>query len=314
MEDALGVTHGKKGELNGSRAVVRYADDFCVFCESQEDAEQAKMLLSTWLAERGLVLSDEKTHIVHISEGFNFLGFNIRHYQVSTTKTGWKLLIKPSKEAVQKHRDRMKAEWEMARGQSIERILWKLNPIIRGWANYHRRGTAKATFGMLDSWMFTKEVRYVKHTPPHKSTTWQQHTYWGQLNPARQDNWVFGDKHTRRCLLKYSWFPIERHLLVKGTASPDDPALKVYWQQRATAKARDLAPNRYKIAMKQQGLCPMCKNSLFKEEEVQVHHNVPKAQGGKDTYGNLVLVHLYCHQQHHASGRGEVGVLESGSE
>src|SRR6266446_10490757 len=178
MEEALGIKHRKRGELDSNRAVVRYADDFCVFCESQEDAQAVKRILTDWLSKRGLVLSAEKTNIVHLTEGFNFLGFNIRLYRVSNTKTGWKLLTKPSKEAVQKHREQMKQEWEAVRGWKMEKILWKLNPIIRGWANYYRTGTAKETFTKLDNWMFYKEVRHVKRTHPRKPKQWQQRKYW----------------------------------------------------------------------------------------------------------------------------------------
>ena len=300
MEEALEIKHRKRGELDSKRALVRYADDFCVFCESQEDAERAKHILTEWLSKRGLTLSPEKTKIVHLTEGFNFLGFNIRHYKATNTKTGWKLLTKPSKEAVQKHREKMKQEWEAVQGWKLEKILWKFNPIIRGWAIYHRTGTAKETFNKMDNWMYQKEVRHAKRTHPQKPKKWRQQKYWGRLNLNRQDKWVFGDRHTGQHLLKYRWFPIERHVLVKGKASPDDPTLKEYWKQRNAAKAKDLAPNKQKMARKQQGLCPICKNTLFNDEELHVHHKKPKAKGGKDTYGNLQLVHLFCHQQIHA--------------
>ncbi len=313
MEEALGIKHRKRGELDSKRAIVRYADDFCVFCESQEDAEASKQILTEWLSKRGLVLSPEKTKIVHLTEGFNFLSFNIRLYRASNTKTGWKLLTKPSKEAVQKHRDKMKQEWEEVRGWNVQKILWKLNPIIRGWANYHRTGTAKETFSKLDDWMFYKEVRHVKRTHPHKPKKWRQRKYWGRLNLDRQDHWVFGDKHTGHHLLKYSWFPIERHILVKGTSSPDDPALKDYWQKRNAAKAKDLPPSRQKIARKQNGICPICENTLFNDEELHVHHKKPKAKGGKDNYGNLVLVHYFCHQQIHTGENVEDELLDQGS-
>jgi RNA-directed DNA polymerase len=116
----------------------------------------------------------------------------------------------------------------------------------------------------------------------------------------RQDHWVFGDKQTGQDLLKYRWFPIERHILVKGTASPDDRALKDYWQKRHVAKAKDLSSSRQKIARKQHGICPVCTHTLFNDEELPVHHKKPKATGGKDNYGNLVLGHSFCHQQIHA--------------
>jgi hypothetical protein len=97
MEEAIGVKYDYRGQLVGKRAVVRYADDFVCFCETKEDAQAVQTLLSQWLAERGLTLSEEKTRIVHLIEGFDFLSFNIRHYPApQTSKTGWKLLIKPN--------------------------------------------------------------------------------------------------------------------------------------------------------------------------------------------------------------------------
>jgi RNA-directed DNA polymerase len=301
MEEALSVKYSKQGQLISRRAVVRYADDFVVFCETRADAEHAQALLGEWLSERGLAFSPEKTRIVHLSEGFNFLGFNIRHYPMpQTTRTGWKLLTKPSKEAVQEHRDHLKEAWTALKGQNVPAILRKLNPMIRGWANYHRTGTAKETFRTLDHWMYQRAKRFVKRSHPTKSKEWRHTKYWGKLNLDRNDHWVFGDKHTGAHLLKFSWFPIERHTLVKGRASPDDPALKDYWKERNGAKAKDLTPSKQKLARRQQGRCPSCRESLFNEEELQVHHRQPKKQGGKDTYSNLQLVHLFCHQQIHA--------------
>jgi hypothetical protein len=109
---------------------------------------------------------------------------HIRLYRVSNTKTGWKLLTKPSKEAVQKHREKMKQEWEAVRGWKLEKILWKFNPIIRGWANYYRTGTAKETFHKLDNWMFDKEVRHVKRTHPRILFTVSLKGLAGQAQPG----------------------------------------------------------------------------------------------------------------------------------
>lgn len=304
MEEALGVKHKKRGGIISKRAVVRYADDFCVFCESQEDAESVIEILVEWLNKRGLMLSPEKTKIIHLSEGFNFLGFNIRHYKApKTSKSGWKLLTKPSKESVNKHREKMKLEWESLHGHNIQKVIWKLNPIIRGWVNYFRTGTSKETFGKLDNWTFYKEVRFVKRTHPTKPKKWQQRKYWGRLNLDRQDNWVFGDKHTGQYLLKYTWLPIERHILVKGSSAPDDPHLKGYWELRRKAKAKNLAPNRQRMAKNQKGICPVCCDTLFNEEELHVHHKKPRSKGGKSTYDNLILVHFFCHQQLHAKDK-----------
>jgi RNA-directed DNA polymerase len=165
MEEALGVKYDSRGQLIGKRAVVRYADDFVCFCETKEDAEQVRGILMEWLKERGLTLSAEKTRIVHLTEGFDFLGFNIRHYPAPlTSRTGWKLLIKPSKESVQEVQKKLQGLWAAVQGSNTQSALTKLNPVIRGWANYFRTAVAKEIFSKLDSWMFYKADRYTRYT------------------------------------------------------------------------------------------------------------------------------------------------------
>jgi RNA-directed DNA polymerase len=301
MEEAIGVTYDCRGQLIGKRAVVRYADDFVCFCESKEDAEQVQRILMEWLQERGLTLSEEKTRIVHLTEGFDFLGFNIRHYPApQTSRTGWKLLIKPSKESVHEVQKKLKDQWNKARGTNVQSVLAKLNPIIRGWANYFRPTVAKEVFNKRDNWMFYKADRYTRWMHPNKPKDWRHRKYWGRFHLDRLDCWVFGDKQTGGYLLKFSWFPIERHKLVKGRSSPDDPRLKDYWGKRQARSATDLTFSKQKLAKRQKGRCPECGESLFNDEELQVHHLLARSQGGKDTPGNLALVHLLCHQQIHA--------------
>jgi RNA-directed DNA polymerase len=302
METVLGIKGARaNGYSHNKRAVIRYADDIIVLCESQQDTQGVKQTLTPWLSQRGLTWSEEKTRIVCLEEGFNFVGFNIRRYPSKTTKSGWKLLTKPSKEAIAKHRERLKQEWKALRGQNINAVIRKLNPIIRGWANYFRSGVASETFHKLDNWMHYKQMRYIRRTHPHKPKQWGKTKYFGRLNLDRQDKWVFGDKQTGAYVHKYRWFPIERHILVKGTASPDDPKLRDYWRQRNATKVEDLTPSKQKVSLRQKGYCPVCGESLFNEEELHLHHKKPRAQGGKSNYGNLQLVHLYCHQQLHRS-------------
>lgn len=242
MEEALGVKYNNRSELIGERAVVRYADDFVVFCETKEDAEKSTEILNLWLRKRGLSFSQEKTRIVHLKEGFDFLGFNIRHYPVTNTATGWKLLIKPSQKSVQEIRNKLRQDWLTLKSQSVLAIIAKINPIIRGWTNYFRIGISSQTFSKLDSWMFYRECRYANRMHPEKSSSWRNTRYGGKLNLNREDNWVFGYKRTGQHLLKFSWSNIERHTLVKGRSSPDDPNLKEYWMEREKAKVKELAP------------------------------------------------------------------------
>lgn len=300
MESALEIRYNNWGTNRSKRGLVKYADDLVVFCESREDAEEATQILNNWLRDRGLELSAEKTRICHLSEGFDFLGFNIRHYKSQNARTGWKLLIKPSKASVQKIKDKMREIWLRRKGHDMAVILRELNPIIRGWANYYRIGVASRTFNKLDNWMFRRQVRYVNRRHPNKPKYWKRSRYWGRLIPDRQENWVFGDKQRELHLLKFSWFPIQRHILVRGKASPDDPNLQEYWRKRDTVRSKNLTAGRRRIAKAQTGICPVCGESLFNGEQIYVHHKKPVKEGGRDIYSNLQLLHMYCHQQVHS--------------
>lgn len=301
MEEALGIKYDRQGYSKSPRGIVRYADDFTVFCESREDAQNCISLLTEWLRERGLSLSMEKTWIVHLTEGFDFLGFHVQHYPTPHTRTGWTLLITPSRKSVQRLRETLRCEWLKLKGHNIRAVIQQLNPKIRGWANYFRIACASKVFNKLDKWMFHRQVRWSKYSHPKKPWKWRNAKYWGRFNLDRLDNWVFGDKQTGAYLWKFSWFSIKRHVLVKGKASPDDPSLREYWEQREKAKASTLVPSSQKIAQKQAHLCPHCGESLYNGELIHRHHKKPKSQGGKDTYSNLLLVHLYCHQQIHST-------------
>jgi RNA-directed DNA polymerase len=130
MESALGALQHREGKSAGSRAVVRYADDFVVLCASREDALRVQeVLLPPWLAERGLALSGEKTRIVHLREGFDLLGCHVRHYEApQASRSGWKLLIKPSKKAAAGLRAKLKETWLRLRGHGIQAVLRRLSP------------------------------------------------------------------------------------------------------------------------------------------------------------------------------------------
>jgi RNA-directed DNA polymerase len=184
MEAALGIRLNSKGGTVGSRAVVRYADDFVVFCESQEDATRVRdCLLPPWLADRGLSLSEEKTRIVHLTEGFNFLGFSIKQYPCpQSTRMGRKLLIRPSKASVAGVREKLRDLWRRQQGQSVQAALRDLNPVVRGWANYFRTVVSSRIFALLDSWMFRRALRYARRTHPTKPAWWLERRYWGRLN------------------------------------------------------------------------------------------------------------------------------------
>jgi len=206
---------------------VRYADDFVVTGANQELLEQkVKPALTAFLKERGLELSEQKTVITHIQEGFSFLGHTVRKY-------GDKLLITPAKSKVQTLRDKIKQVIQSALGLAQEVLVRKLNPLLRGWANYYRHGAAKATFEKLDHYVFGKMWRWVTRRHPRKSRGWKKRKYFS----AGEDGTfsVRVQLKGKSCVLKlYSLAstPIERHIKVRGTANPYDPNYTDYFDQR----------------------------------------------------------------------------------
>ena len=303
MEAAVGISYAKDGnyhKIKGKCALVRYADDFVICTETKEEAEKAKEKIEVWLQERGLTLSQEKTQITHMSEGFNFLGFNLKHYPTSKRGTGKVLLIKPSPEAVKTLNYRMKQEWHELIGHNAETVMKRLIPILRGWGNYYSIGVSKGTFSEIDHQMFLWEKRWCARTHPHKSWAWKQKTYFGKVS-GHEDKWVF--KGTNAYLPKLAWIPIQRHIPVKHDASLDDPELCSYWEKREQRKTKFLPRTEQELARRQQGKCAHCHTSLFNDEELHKHHKLHKSKRGTDKLSNLKLVHYLCHLQIHGSQR-----------
>ncbi len=318
MEEALGIRYKwnkdsrkKEGgfwQNTNNLSLIRYADDFVILTESKEDAEVARTTISKWLSKRGLELSDEKTRISHIREGFDFLGWNFRKFKTTSRKTGMITLIKPSKKNISKFKEGLKELFKSFKGSPAGKIVRDLNPKIRGWGNYHQGVVAKETFSALDKYIWWKLMRWGKRTHPKKSGEWIVEKYFGCLCPGRKDKWVFGNKNKEHQYVeKLSWIPIQRHTLVAFKNSPDDPELREYWEKRkaklneATAMGR-FSKGKDKLALQQEYICPWCKQDLGSNGELHVHHIQPKHLGGKDSYDNLIYLHEDCHHSIHALG------------
>ena len=154
-----------------------------VFSPTHEKAVEAQHLLSTWLGTRGLRLSGEKTHIRHLREGFNFLGFNVRHYPTpNSSRSGYKLLIKPSPDSIRQIKRKLKGLWRKHVGSPTVALINEMNPVIRGWSNYFRIGVAKEVFAALDRFMYERAQRYMQRRHPRKSGWWRTQKYWGRVS------------------------------------------------------------------------------------------------------------------------------------
>jgi RNA-directed DNA polymerase len=230
METAAGARYrtapSHRGwSVPGTPVLIRYADDLVALCHSRQQAEQVKAGLAAWLAPRGLSFNEDKTQIVHLSEGFDFLGFNVRHYP------NGKLLIKPSKAAVKRFRARLRTEVRHLYGANSLAVITKLNPILRGWAAYYRTAVSKQVFASIDHTLVWTMLKWGRHRHETKSYRWIVNRYFGRFHPTRQNRWLFGDRETGACLTKLSWTPIRRHQMVNADASPDDPTLAYYWKR-----------------------------------------------------------------------------------
>ena len=265
LEEAAGVRYRTSGThtgdtMPGSPVAIRYADDVAVLCHSQEQAGQVKARLAEWLAPRGLAFNEDKTNIVHLSEGFDTLGFNVRRYN-------GKLLIKPSKAAVRRLRERLAAEMRILRGGNAMAVIAKLNPIIRGWAAYYRGVVSSRLFRWLDSYLWKLLYKWARWRHSNKPKFWIVGRYFGKFNKFRNDHWVFGDRDTGAYLVKFSWTAIERHVPVKGAASPDDPALAAYWAKRREKIKPPLDRYTLRLLTAQHGLCPLCGDYLLSSDQ-----------------------------------------------
>ena len=143
-----------------------------------------------------------------------------------------KLLIKPSKAAVRRIRERLRAEMRSLRGANAQAVIARLNPIIRGWSAYYRTVVSSEIFAALDHYLWKLTYKWAKHSHPNKPNRWIVRRYFGKFNKSRQDQWVFGDRDSGAYLLRFAWTKIVRHQMVRGTSSPDDPALAEYWAAR----------------------------------------------------------------------------------
>jgi RNA-directed DNA polymerase len=261
MEQAAGVRYDTNGWARAdSPVLIRYADDLVALCHTRQDALEIKAQLAAWLAPRGLAFNEDKTRVVTLDEGFDFLGFNARRY-------GSKALIKPSKAAVRRIRERLRTELRFLRGSNAQAVIKRLNPIIRGWAAYYRTQVSSEAFAALDQYLWELTFKWARFSHANKPTRWVVARYWGRYNKARQDRWVFGDRASGAYMHKFSWTSIVRHQIVDGAASPDDPALAEYWAKRRRKTPLPIDKTSRWLLKAQEGRCPICRTALLPVED-----------------------------------------------
>jgi RNA-directed DNA polymerase len=285
--------------------LIRYADDFVVTGDSPETLAKVKEVVVEFLAERGLELSPEKTRIVELSEGFNFLGQNVRLY-------GDKVLIKPSKEAQIKIYDKIRDI--VRRSKSIEQrdLIRMLNPVIQGWVNYHRHAVSSVAFSRLDHMVWKLLWRWAKRRHRGKSRPWIKRRYW-RTRGSR--TWTFAadvviDGKRRTMALVYATdTKIRRHVKVQAEVNPYSPRWEDYLAERHVQQGANSLNGRRRLLrlwLSQDGLCLECGAAITRETGWEVHHTDRQVDGGSNRYSNLRMLHPNCHRQHHANEDGQL--------
>ena len=296
---SLGYTRAQQAKVN----VIRYADDFVITGSSSEMlTEHVRPWVERFLATRGLTLSDEKTRVTHIDAGFDFLGWNFRKY-------GGKLLIKPSLKNASAFYDKVKgviSNQLMAEQGSLIRML---NPMLRGWANYHHPVVAKAALTRMDAMVFKALWRWARRRHNNKGASWIRDRYFHSIGTR---HWVFAaPRDTVDAsdsileLYEMASTSINRHVKIKAEYNPFDPRFELYAEKRRQDRLLRSRAHRRQWATlfaSQQGKCALCGAAITRETGWHDHHIEPRLAGGSDLLINRVLLHPECHVQVHILG------------
>jgi len=281
--------------------LVRYCDDFIITGSSQALLEQeVKPLVEQFLRVRGLELSQAKTHITHIENGFDFLGQHVRKY-------AGKLLIKPARKHVHTFLSNIRRIVKANKQATAGNLIAQLNPVIRGWANSHRHVVSKVTFSKVDTAIFHTLWSWATRRHPKKSGRWVAQKYF-QTRQGRQ--WTFVGTRVGHqgqpqelTLCRAGDVPIQRHVKIKGAANPYDPQWEVYFEERVGVQMTHNLKGRRQLLYlwkHQEGLCPVCHQKITRLTGWHNHHVIWRTHGGRDTADNRVLLHPTCHRQVHS--------------
>ena len=315
LQERLGSVYGPKklggkGQRPQKHQVyfVRYADDFVITGDSKKLLEnEVRPLVRDFLAERGLELSEEKTKVTHISQGFDFLGQNVRKYRCG--KPNEKLLIKPARKNVKAFIETIRQTIRKLGAAKQETVIEQLNPKITGWANYHRCVVAKATFSKIDNDIWRALWNWARRRHRNKNRRWIFSRYFHNIG-TRQGVYscqaVQRDGSEKQLTLKNAQdVRIKRHVKIQGAATPLDPAYEEYFEKRDAMKMADHLAGRRKLLYlwkRQNGRCPICTQKITQETGWHLHHLVHRVEGGSDATPNLCLLHHVCHAQGHSAG------------
>jgi RNA-directed DNA polymerase len=280
----------KNGIIDNPKVnVIIYADDFVITGKTKELLyEEVLPMVEEFMNDRGLELSQEKTVITHINDGFNFLGQNVRKYNN-------KLIIKPSKDNVKTFLQKIREVIKINLMLSQEELINILNPKIRGWANYHRHIVSKRTFSYIDNQIYEMIWKWMAKRHPNKGRKWIARKYFHSIGTRK---WVFSAIEGEKviALIKAADTKIVRHKKIKSDANPYDPQWDIYFEEREGYKmfGSTKGYNGLKrMWSNQNGMCPICNVKVTKDTGWKLH---------KENSNEKFIVHPKCHIHVHNNG------------
>jgi RNA-directed DNA polymerase len=193
---------------NEPYSLVVYADDFVISGRSKSLLEdKIKPIVRNFLAERGLSLSEKKTLITQVDDGFDFLGFNVRKYKGH-------LIIKPSRKSVKAFLAKIRGTISENKTAKTENLIHILNPKIRGWANYFRHVCSKKVFSYVDHCIFKALWHWAKRRHPNRSHKWVWRKY---LKDPATNSGVLTTRVAGKPISIFTTksIPIQRHVKIK---------------------------------------------------------------------------------------------------
>ncbi len=279
--------------------MVAYADDMVVLARREKDIYRAKAELEKQLLKIGLKLHPQKTIITHTllgeNAGFNFLGYQVRQYPTSkyASKSGYKTLITPSKDSIQRHGRYLKQIIRAHKGAKQSELIGRLNPIISGWCQYFRNSASSKAFAKLSAQLFHQLWSWAKHRHDNLNAHQIASRYW-LVNSG--GGWVFQAKDGIKLRLHRETH-FYRHIKVKGNRSPYDGDW-IYWGTKLRHYPGISPLNSY-LLHRQDGKCNYCGLNFLPNDRIEAHH----LDGNHDNNrrDNLALLHGHCHDQAHSA-------------
>lgn len=274
---------------------VRHTNNILIFSQTKEEAMSSRSLFALWCENMGINCTLDSVQISHLKDGFNFLGIQVCPKKYSN----YSIALVPNQDAQKEIRAKLKSIWMRGRGKDVQWVLEKLNPRIREWCSYYSFYKSSKIFKDIDNWMFQRSVRYCKRTHPNKSWTWMQKKYFGRFNAKKNSRWIFGDKETGKYLIRFSWTTIRQYTPIQIQASPDNVIYESYWIKRnATGITNNQLWNisDFKIAQRQNNICPICEGSLYNQEPIEKHRIIIKKSATQIYPFNMMFLHSMCYE------------------